>query len=110
MKVVRGTNVYPRAIEEIVRGCDGIEEFQIRLYTEEGSATRSRCSSSPQPRAPRRDAALAELTRGSPRRTRACASTSALAERESLPRFELKAKRLRRRARGVGIEDDRKVM
>lgn len=36
MKVVRGTNVYPRAIEEIVRSVDGLEEFQIRLYTAEG--------------------------------------------------------------------------
>ncbi|MCO5546631.1 hypothetical protein L7F22_000063 [Adiantum nelumboides] len=31
MKLVRGTNVYPGAIEAIVRGFDGIEEFQIRI-------------------------------------------------------------------------------
>jgi phenylacetate-CoA ligase len=31
MKLVRGTNVYPRAIEAIVRGYAGIEEFQVRL-------------------------------------------------------------------------------
>jgi phenylacetate-CoA ligase len=31
MKLVRGTNVYPRAIEAIVRGFAGIEEFQVRL-------------------------------------------------------------------------------
>lgn len=35
MKLVRGTNVYPRAIEAIVRGYDNVEEFQIRI-THEG--------------------------------------------------------------------------
>jgi phenylacetate-CoA ligase len=33
MKLVRGTNVYPRAIEGIVRGFGEIVEFQIRLFT-----------------------------------------------------------------------------
>src|SRR5262249_49138309 len=33
MKVVRGTNVYPRAIEEIIRRRPQIDEFQVRLYT-----------------------------------------------------------------------------
>jgi phenylacetate-CoA ligase len=33
MKLVRGTNVYPRAIEEIVRELEDIDEFQIHLYT-----------------------------------------------------------------------------
>src|SRR5438552_2960505 len=36
MKVVRGTNVYPRAVEAIVRDHSEIDEFQIHLYTEEG--------------------------------------------------------------------------
>lgn len=31
MKLVRGTNVYPGAIEAILRTHDGIEEFQIRI-------------------------------------------------------------------------------
>ncbi len=31
MKLVRGTNVYPGAIEAIIRGHDAIEEFQIRI-------------------------------------------------------------------------------
>lgn len=31
MKLVRGTNVYPGAIEAIVRGFTGIEEFQVRI-------------------------------------------------------------------------------
>jgi len=36
MKLVRGTNVYPRAVEAIVREHAEIDEFQIHLYTEEG--------------------------------------------------------------------------
>jgi phenylacetate-CoA ligase len=35
MKLVRGTNVYPRAIEGIVRGFPTIEEFQVVLTREE---------------------------------------------------------------------------
>lgn len=34
MKLVRGTNVYPRAIEGIVRGFTEVDEFQIRLTRE----------------------------------------------------------------------------
>ncbi|HYN35983.1 MAG TPA: phenylacetate--CoA ligase family protein, partial [Actinomycetota bacterium] len=33
MKLVRGTNVYPRAVEAIVREHPDIDEFQIHLYT-----------------------------------------------------------------------------
>ena len=44
MKIVRGTNVYPRAIEAIVREFPEVDEFQI-LITREGFATRSRCGS-----------------------------------------------------------------
>ena len=36
MKLVRGTNVYPRAVESIVREHSEIDEFQIHLYTEGG--------------------------------------------------------------------------
>ena len=36
MKLVRGTNVYPRAVEAIVREYPEIDEFQIHLWTEEG--------------------------------------------------------------------------
>ncbi|HSL81732.1 MAG TPA: phenylacetate--CoA ligase family protein, partial [Thermoanaerobaculia bacterium] len=36
MKLVRGTNVYPRAVEAIVREYPEIDEFQIRLWTADG--------------------------------------------------------------------------
>ncbi|MGH2514854.1 MAG: phenylacetate--CoA ligase family protein, partial [Ktedonobacterales bacterium] len=35
MKLIRGTNVYPRAIEAIVREHDGVDEFQIYLWRAE---------------------------------------------------------------------------
>jgi len=34
MKLVRGTNVYPRAVEGVVRGFSAIEEFQIKITRE----------------------------------------------------------------------------
>jgi phenylacetate-CoA ligase len=34
MKLVRGTNVYPRAVEGVVREFSGIEEFQLVLHRE----------------------------------------------------------------------------
>jgi phenylacetate-CoA ligase len=36
MKLVRGTNVYPRAVEALVREHPEVDEFQIRLYTADG--------------------------------------------------------------------------
>lgn len=36
MKLVRGTNVYPRAVEALVREHPEVDEFQIHLYTAEG--------------------------------------------------------------------------
>ncbi len=36
MLLIRGTNVYPRAVEAIVREYPAVDEFQIHLYTAEG--------------------------------------------------------------------------
>ena len=36
MKLIRGTNVYPRAVEAIVREYDAIDEFQIYIAREDG--------------------------------------------------------------------------
>ncbi len=94
MKLVRGTNVYPRAVEAIIREHPEVDEFQIHLFTAEG----------------RRDEieVLVEIPGES---IDAAAVLRALgkeladahenlrfgvrqAENGSLPRFELKAKRL----------------
>lgn len=95
MKLVRGTNVYPRAIEGIVRGFPEVEEFQIRIFREDI-----------------RDeiALLVEYSPGTPG-SRCVSATETLtkelaaaheglrfrveeAPAGSLPRFELKARRL----------------
>ncbi len=34
MVVVRGVNLYPSAIEEIIRGCDGVAEYRVEIRTE----------------------------------------------------------------------------
>jgi len=36
MLLIRGTNVYPRAVEAIVREYPAVDEFQIHLYTADG--------------------------------------------------------------------------
>jgi len=33
MVVVRGVNVYPSAVEEIVRACNGVAEFRVEIHT-----------------------------------------------------------------------------
>ena len=38
MVVVRGVNIYPRAIDEIIRACGGIAEYQVRLQNRTGLA------------------------------------------------------------------------
>ncbi len=37
MKLIRGTNVYPRAVESIVREHDSIDEFQIYVWRDENN-------------------------------------------------------------------------
>jgi len=34
MVVVRGVNLYPSAVEEVVRGCGGVAEFRVEIYTD----------------------------------------------------------------------------
>jgi len=111
MKVVRGTNVYPRAIEGIVRGWESVEEFQIRLFTQQGIRDEIEVLVEFSGDAgAERDAAVKEMTR------RLCEAHEGLrigvrvAEPDSLPRFELKAKRLRDERVVWGSADDRKVM
>jgi phenylacetate-CoA ligase len=101
MLLVRGTNVYPRAVEAIVREHPAVDEFQIRLWTEDGIRDEI--------------AVLCEVRKGYEgqwdalaRRLRndLSASTEGLGfkvarvDAGTLPRFELKAKR---------VKDERKV-
>ena len=109
MKLVRGTNVYPRAVEAIVREHPEIDEFQIHLYTAEG----------------RRDEI--EILVEIPDQEADAGGITARLEKEladahealrfgvkqvdlgTLPRFELKAKRLVDDRIVIGTEGERRA-
>jgi phenylacetate-CoA ligase len=38
MVIVRGVNVYPTAVEEIIRSCEGVAEYQVKLSAEKALA------------------------------------------------------------------------
>jgi phenylacetate-CoA ligase len=105
MLLVRGTNVYPRAVEAIVREHVAVDEFQIRLTTVEGirDEIEVRCEVRPGheaqwPKVRERLAAdLAAAIEG-------LSIPVVEAPRGSLPRFELKAKRVKdeRIVKGAG--------
>ena len=94
MKLIRGTNVYPRAVESIVRECAAVDEFQI-LLTREGLQDEITVAVELKPG---REAHWPDLHR------RLCRDLAEAheglrfnvtqAEPNSLPRSELKAKRL----------------
>ncbi|MBC8091033.1 MAG: phenylacetate--CoA ligase family protein [Pseudonocardia sp.] len=95
MKLVRGTNVYPGAIEAIVRGFAGIEEFQVRIERRDDRDEIVLCL---EPAPTMGDAAWTHLA--STIGTDLAAAHEGLrfhierAAPDALPRFELKAKRL----------------
>ena len=94
MKLIRGTNVYPRAVESIVREFDAIDEFQIYISRE---GIRDEIAIKLELK-PGREADWPELET---RLRKALADAHeglhfliVLMEPNTLPRFELKAKRL----------------
>jgi phenylacetate-CoA ligase len=108
MKLVRGTNVYPRAVEALIREHPEIDEFQIHLFTAEG----------------RRDEieVLVEIPSGEADAGRLVQDLGKkLAEAHeslrfgvkrveggTLPRFELKAKRVLDERIVIGTEGERR--
>ena len=110
MKVVRGTNVYPRAIEEIVRHVEGLEEFQVRLYTEDGIRDEIEVLIELDGPGDDVDATLRDLGRRLADAHEGLRFGVRLAEAGSLPRFELKAKRLKDEREVWGGQGERKAM
>jgi phenylacetate-CoA ligase len=91
MTVVRGVNVYPSAVEEIIRSCGGVAEFRVRISTVR-SLPEIEIQVEPEGACPD-TAGLAD------RLTKAFASALALrvpvvlVPPGTLPRFEMKTKR-----------------
>jgi phenylacetate-CoA ligase len=110
MKVVRGTNVYPRAIEEIVRRRSTIDEFQIRLYTVEGRRDEIEVLVECSVAGGETDELLGELRRDLAEAHEGLRIDVRLADRGSLPRFELKAKRLVDKREVWGSQGEGKAM
>jgi phenylacetate-CoA ligase len=107
MKLVRGTNVYPRAVEAIVREFSEIDEFQIHLYTEEGIRDEIEILVEI-PAAGDADRVLAELGKKLAEAHENLRFGVRKAEDGSLPRFELKAKRLVDERIVIGTEGERR--
>src|SRR6266508_1856508 len=108
MKLVRGTNVYPRAVVVIVRGPPEIDEFQTRLFTEEG--IRDEIEVLVEIPDPSVDGgsileALGKELAGAHEGLRFGVRQ---AETGSLPRFELKAKRVVDERTVIGTEGERR--
>ncbi|MBA3727982.1 MAG: AMP-binding protein [Actinobacteria bacterium] len=110
MKLVRGTNVYPRAVEAIVREFPEIDEFQIHLYTAEGIRDEIEVlveipGSDEEADA---DRIVNDLSRSLAQAHEGLRFGVRRAESGSLPRFELKAKRLLDERIVIGTEGERR--
>jgi phenylacetate-CoA ligase len=107
MKVIRGTNVYPRAVEAIVRRVADVEEFQIRLYTADGIRDEIEVRVELTEGG---DDVLEELGRELAEAHEGLRFAVRRAAPGTLPRFELKAKRLTDEREVWGGTGERKAM
>ena len=94
MRLIRGTNVYPRAVEAIVREFDAIDEFQVvieRIGVQDEITVHVEMKSGREPEWVHTRDHLVIALRESHEGLR---FNAVLAPTGSLPRFDLKAKRL----------------
>ena len=108
MKLVRGTNVYPRAVEAIVREYEAIDEFQIHLYTADGIRDEIEVLVEIPGDGADADAILSELGKALAEAHEGLRFGVRRVENETLPRFELKAKRVLDEREVVGGSGERK--
>jgi phenylacetate-CoA ligase len=91
MVIVRGVNIYPTAVEEIVRGFAEVAEYEVRV---DNSSSLAELMLRIEPRAGCGDpAGLAERVQAALQAAFQLRVPVALAPAGSLPRFEMKAKR-----------------
>jgi phenylacetate-CoA ligase len=108
MRLVRGTNVYPRAIEAIVREHAEVDEFQIHLYTADGIRDEIEILVEVPGEGVDVDGLLDGLGKALAGAHEGLRFGVKRAEDGSLPRFELKAKRLVDDRIVIGTEDERR--
>ena len=94
MRLVRGTNVYPRAVEAIIREYDAIDEFQIHLYTADGIRDEIEILIEIPSADADENAIVSELAKTLAEAHEGLRFGVKRVANETLPRFELKAKRL----------------
>jgi phenylacetate-CoA ligase len=108
MKLVRGTNVYPRAVEAIVREHPEIDEFQIHLFTEEGRRDEIEVLVEIPDPGVDVERVLGELAKSLADAHEALRFGVRRVDDGTLPRFELKAKRLLDERIVIGTEGERR--
>ena len=109
MKLVRGTNVYPRAVEAIVREFKEIDEFRIHLYTaDERQDEIEVLIEIPDPKADE-SRILKELGKSLAEAHEGLRFGVQKVAAGTLPRFELKAKRLQDDRIVIGTAGERRV-
>jgi phenylacetate-CoA ligase len=91
MVIIRGVNIYPTAVEEILRGFADVAEYEVRV---DKSASLAELFLKIEPRSDCGDpAALLQRVQGALQAAFQLRVPVALAPAGSLPRFEMKAKR-----------------
>ncbi|HJR45846.1 MAG TPA: AMP-binding protein [Actinomycetota bacterium] len=108
MKLVRGTNVYPRAVEAIVREFEAIDEFQIHLHTADGIRDEIEVLVEVPDASVDADSLCAQLGKTLAEAHEGLRFGVKKVANESLPRFELKAKRVLDEREIVGGQGERK--
>jgi phenylacetate-CoA ligase len=91
MVIVRGVNIYPTAVEEVVRGFAEVAEYEVRV-DQSNSLTELFLRIEPRPECADA-AALLERVQGALQAAFHLRVPTTLAKPGSLPRFEMKAKR-----------------
>ena len=109
MKLVRGTNVYPRAVEAIVREHPEIDEFQIHLFTEEARRDEIEILVEVPSAEVDAEALCGRLAKELADAHESLRFGVRRVEDGTLPRFELKAKRLVDDRIVIGTEGERRT-
>lgn len=91
MVVVRGVNVYPSAVEEVVRSCGGVAEYRVEVSTSH-ALTELKLFVEPAPESAS-DAALPHRLEAALRNAFSLRIAISLVPSGSLPRFEMKSSR-----------------